>query len=239
LPKAGKYDYPFFDLDACIEKLDQYYKVVKTDETSRQLVAETLEMSMTGGGFVNLISSMEKYGLVETGRKNVTITQLGKSILFGESAEKEQMKKKAVSRIDLFRELYEQFGKDATPEQIRAFLRQKGNVDISKAQYIAGIVAIIYKKVSNYIVPAKKTDKLEPPSEIMESMGSRFGRRESITESVVGKEPLKIQKGGLYIEISDDPHKLENIEYAKDLLVFWEQKFKAKTEPKTTEPTKE
>jgi len=199
LPKAGKYDYPFFDLDACIEKLQEYYKVVQTDETSRELVAETLKMSMTGGGFVNLISSMEKYGLIETGKKNVTVTDLGKSILFGEASEKEQTKKKAVSRIDLFRELYEQFGKDVTQEQIRAFLRQKGNVDISKAEKMAENIDTIYKKVSNYVTLAKR---LVPTSEGIESKGSRFGRRETDTQNEEGKiELLKIQYGSLYIEV--------------------------------------
>lgn len=199
MPKAGKYDYPFFDLDACIEKLQEYYKVVQTDETSRELVAETLKMSMTGGGFVNLISSMEKYGLIETGKKNVTVTDLGKSILFGEASEKEQTKKKAVSRIDLFRELYEQFGKDVTQEQIRAFLRQKGNVDISKAEKMAENIDTIYKKVSNYVTLAKR---LVPTSEGIESKGSRFGRRETDTQNEEGKiELLKIQYGSLYIEV--------------------------------------
>jgi len=199
MPKAGKYDYPFFDLDACIEKLEQYYKIVQTDETSRELVAETLQMSMSGGGFVNLISSMEKYGLVETGKKNVTITSLGKSILFGEASEKEQTKKKAVSRIDLFRELYEQFGKDVTQEQIRAFLRQKGNVDISKAEKMAENIDTIYKKVSNYIILAKK---LAPTFEGIDSKGSRFGRREIDTQNEEEKiDLLKIQYGNLYIEV--------------------------------------
>lgn len=34
------------------------------------------------------------------------------------------------------------------------------------------------------------------------------------------KELLKIQKGGLYIEILQDEKAIENIEYAKDLLDF-------------------
>lgn len=198
MPKAGKYDYPFFDLDACIEKLEQYYKVVQTDETSRQLVAETLDMSVTGGGFVNLISSMEKYGLIETGKKNVTLTELGKSILFGEASEKERTKKKAVSRIDLFREILEQFGANATPEQIRAFLRQKGNVDISRVQKMAENVDTIYKKVANYIIPAQK---LGPTSQETDFGVSRFGRRDTDTQSEEKVDLLKIQYGSLYIEV--------------------------------------
>jgi hypothetical protein len=228
LPKAGKYDYPFFDIDGCIDKLHEYYEIVKTEETSRGLVAETLKMKMTGGGFANLISSMEKYGLVKTGGGNVTITSFGKSILYGEPTEIQQAKKKAVSGIDLFRELYEQYGKDIQQEQIRAFLRQKGNVDISKAEKLAQNIGTIYKKVSNYIISAQK---LAPASSI-KTYGLSSGRREIMMETEIGKEPLKIQKGGLYIEIPSDAQILENIEYAKDFLIFMEQKLKGKAETK-------
>lgn len=224
MPKAGRYDYPFFDLDACVDKLREYYEILKTDETNREVVADTLGMKMKGGGFAYLISSMEKYGLVDTGGGNVTITKLGKTILYGEPSEIEQAKKKAVSNVNLFRELHERYGKDVQLEQIRAFLRQKANVDIAKAQKTAPKVDKIYKKVSNYIIPAKK---LAPPSESVSKIPS-IGRREMITQTEIGKEPLKIQKGGLYIEISSDASTLENIEHAKDLLVFWENKLRNK-----------
>lgn len=220
MPKAGKYEYPFFDLDSCVEKLRAYHKVVQTEETTRILMAETLEMSMTGGGFVNLVSSMRIYGLIETGGKNVKITDLGKKILYGEATEKEQAGKKAVSSIDLFRELYEQFGKDIQQEQIRSFLRQKANVDISKAEKMAKSIDTIYKKVSNYIIPAQK---LAPKSHI-KTFGLKQGRGEMPTET----EPLKVQKSGLYIEISSDAKMLENIEDAKEFLAFWEQRLRAK-----------
>ena len=226
MPKAGKYDYPFFDIDHCIDRLRHHYEIAKTDETKRELVAENLGMSITGGGFAYLVSSMEKYGLIKTGGGNIIITKLGKLLLYGEASEVQQIKKKAVSSIDLFRELYEQYGKDVQPEQIRAFLRQKANVDISKAQKIAEKVDRIYKNVSNYIILAKK---LAPPSESVSRIPS-IGRREMTTQTEIGigKEPLKIQKGGLYIEISSDANTLENIEHAKDLLVFWENKLRNK-----------
>ena len=229
MPKAGRYDYPFFDIDSCIEKLREWHGLAKTDETKRELFAETLKMSMKGGGFAYLVSAMEKYGLVKTGGGNISITSIGKTILYGDPAEIEQLKKKAVSSIDLFRELYEQFGKDAQVEQIKAFLRQKANVDISKAQKKAENVDTIYKKVLNYITPAKK---VAPPSERGGLRGADFSRREKTTETEIGKEPLKIQKGGLYIEISADANQLSNIEYAKDFLIFMERKLKEKTESK-------
>lgn len=231
MPKAGKYDYPFFDIDHCIDRLRDHYEIVKTDKTKRKLVAENLGMSVTGGGFAYLISSMEKFGLIKTGGGNVVITKFGKLVLYGEPSEVEKAKKKAVSSIDLFRELYEQYGKDITQEQIRAYLRQKANVDISKAQKIAEKVDKIYKNASNYIILAKK---LAPPSESVSRIPS-IGRREMVMQTDIGKEPLKIQRGGLYIEISSDAKTLENIGYAKDLLEFWENKFRNKQKKEKTD----
>ena len=82
MPKAGKYDYPFFDIYHCIAKLRDYFTVVKTDETKREIVAETLGMSMTGGGFAYLMSAMEKYALIKTGGGNVVITKLAQTYPF-------------------------------------------------------------------------------------------------------------------------------------------------------------
>lgn len=235
MPKAGRYDYPFFDIDSCVEKLREWHALAKVDETKRELFAETLKMSMTGGGFAYLVSAMEKYGLIKTGGGNISITPLGKTILYGDPTEIEQVKKKAVSSIDLFRELYEQFGKDVQIEQIKAFLRQKANVDISKAQKKAENIDTIYKKVLNYITSAKK---VAPPSERGGFKGADFGRREKPTETELGNEPLKIQKGGLYIEISADGSELSNIMYAKDFLIFMEGKLKEEAKNTKTKETK-
>lgn len=43
-----------------------------------------------------------------------------------------------------------------------------------------------------------------------------------------GKEQLKIQQGGLYIEILQDDKALDNIEYAKDLLSCVEKRLRSK-----------
>ena len=221
MPKAGRYDYPFFDIDSAIGKLREFYEVVRSDQTIRSVVAEALGMAEKGGGFAYLISSMEKYGLIQTGGGNVTITDLGKTTMYGEPAEVEQAKSKAVTTVDLFRELCEQYGENPQLEQIRAFLRQKANVDVTKAQKIAPKVANIYKKVSNYIISAKK-----PVEPIVKVPG--VGRGKIITPpEVVKVEPLKIQYGDIYIQIP--PNDLKAIALAKDALEFMEQRIRKQT----------
>ena len=225
MPRAGKYDYPIFDLDSCIEKMIKFYQVLKSYEAERKVIAETLGMKALGGGFAYLISAMEKYGLIDTGQGKVVITDLGKTILHGESDEVAKAKSEAVQRLEIFNDMFEMYGVDVTEEQIRAFLRQKANAEIGEAQKTAPKIVAIYKRVSKYIKLAKTPARpsLAPPSE-----GGGVGRRETITPPEFAKsEPLKIQYGDVYIQVPPDDPKA--IALAIDALKFMQDRIKLKT----------
>ena len=215
MPKAGKYDYPYFDVDFTVSKLMEAHENIKSDQTTRTIFAETLGMAEKGGGFAYLVASMEKYGLIETGGGDIKITELGKLAMYGDPAEVEQAKIDAVTGVELFSEIAKNYGKIPQAEQIRAFLRQKANVDVAKAQKIAPKVANIYKKVSKYISLAEKpSDK--PPS------AGVIGRREKGMGPDTKATPLTIQYGNVYIQIP--PNDLKAIALAKDALEFMEQR---------------
>jgi hypothetical protein len=206
LPKAGKYEFPFFDLDATLEKLGKVHDTLRMDEMNRDVVANTLGMSMTGGGFAYLVSSMEKYGLVKTGGGKLIITEQGKLALYGNESEKEKMRSQAVLSVELFNELFSQYGRDVTIEQIKAFLRQKGNVPVEKAQKLAEKVDKIYKNVANYITTADKLERPEeatPPLEMKQETEppSLVGGRFETQTNVEKKDLLKIQLGSMYLEV--------------------------------------
>lgn len=225
MPKAGTYSYPVYDIDFTIEKLQQYYDAVRTYDTTRELAAEALGMAVKGGGFLYVVTSMEKYGLIQTGRGRIEITELGKTILFGEPNEVEQAKKKAVSNVDLFRELYEQYGKDVDLEKIRMFLRHRANVDIEKAQKIAPKVHKLYIDVSNYIIPAQR---LAQPS--IKHTAPSMRRRESIAKPETQESaPYKFEHGGLYIQIPSNSKALESIAFAKEALNLVEKRIRAQS----------
>lgn len=229
MPKAGKYDYPFFDLDLALEKLGRAHEVLREDEIDRSVVAETLGMSERGGGFAYLISSMEKYGLVKTGGGKITITDLGKVALYGEETEKKQAKNMAVLKIALFRELDKQYGKNVTEEQTRAFLRQKAFVDIVKAQKIAPKVTKIYKKLSKHLLPAKTPS--QPP--ISEVEGE--GRRE--TMKPLESKTLKIQYKNVLIQIPRDD--VEAIEFVEKALAYMKKEILEEKRQKATKTEKD
>jgi len=218
MPKAGSYDFPLYDLNLVLEKLKMTHDTIRTDEMERAVVAETLGMSSRGGGFANFVSSLEKYELIDTGRGKITITELGKEAIYGSELEQAQAKSKAVSNINLFREIYSQYGTNASEEQFRAFLRQKANVDITKVQKIAEAAYKIYKKVANYITPATSSEQvsIEPAD---------TGRSEPVVAPTeVKSQFLKIQFGDVYIQIPPDD--LKAISMAKDALEFMENRIK-------------
>lgn len=224
MPKAGKYDYPYFDLELPLEKLQRLYEILRQDEFERKVAADTLGMAGYGGGFSYLISAMEKYGLVKTGGGKIVITDLGKAALFGEEKERQQARQHAALKVALFSELHEQYGRDVTEEQIRAFLRQKAFVDITEAQKMASSIGKIYKKVSKYILSAETPLQPRP----LESGGE--SRRENMPQ--FEPQPLKIQYRNVLIQIPPDD--VEAIEFAEKALAFMKKEIEEKTQQKTT-----
>ena len=49
-----------------------------------------------------------------------------------QESEKEQLKNKAVRNVRLFADIYDRYGDNPTDEQLRLFLREKAEVEISK-----------------------------------------------------------------------------------------------------------
>lgn len=202
MAKAGKYEYPTISLDVVEKKLRKYHETIKADETKRKVMADTLGMSMSGGRFMAIISSMEKYGLIQTGGKKIRITDQGKLLLYGTPADIKQARQRAVSSVKLFAELCRRYGKTANLRQIRAFLLDEANVDISEAEKTAKRVDKIYKKVSNHITVAEKPiePSLKPPETV-----SGGGRREiSVQPKTEKSELLKIQLGDFYVQVQKE-----------------------------------
>ncbi|MCP8317759.1 MAG: hypothetical protein H3Z52_06855, partial [archaeon] len=101
MPKAGRYDYPANDLEYCIEKLRKIIEVCKADTIKREVAADALGMAIRGGATSSLFASMAIYGLVETHEGELRITELGKSIIFGEPDEVERAKGESVRKVAL------------------------------------------------------------------------------------------------------------------------------------------
>jgi len=186
MPKAGSYDFPFYDIDSVIERLQLAYDMIRKDEMDRKTVAEVLGMAHRGGAYANLISSMEKYGFIDTGRGLITVTELGKIALFGSDVEKLESRMKAIEKVDLFKELYQTYGKNINENQIRAFLRHT-DVDLARMQRLVEQISRVIEKNNQYLREMKDLKK-DLPAEFIVNNEQKDG-------------PIIIQFGEAYIKL--------------------------------------
>ena len=151
MPKAGRYDYPFRDLDDCIEFLRKAHEISKDHSFTRDTFASSIGQKATGGGFNFLVGSMAMYKLVDTGGGQIIYTELAKKILHGLEEDKEQAKAQAVRNIILFADIYDKFKTTPTQEQLYHFLKDKANVDISEVNRISKEISKLFNKVVRYL----------------------------------------------------------------------------------------
>lgn len=152
-------------------------------QMSRDGFAEAIGHSPKSGPFGVLVGSMSLYGLVDTGDKNLTFTDLTKAIMFGTSSEQDNSKARAVAHVKLFADIYARYGRDVTDEQLRLFLRETAGVDIAQAGEKANEIGKIFKKVSGYLTTA-------PAASAQQSLGGEAKKMDGETQTT--KEPEKV-----------------------------------------------
>jgi hypothetical protein len=151
MPKAGTYDYPVDDLDRCVDKLVKARKTSNMQVMKRETFASSIPLSQKTSAFGSLVGSMVYYGLVDTGGGQIRVTELGETIVYGEPAEVSKAKAQAVRSVLLFADIYDKFGNNPTDEQVKIFLREKANVELSKAGEVAGEVGKLLKSNLQYL----------------------------------------------------------------------------------------
>jgi hypothetical protein len=168
MPKAGRFDFPKNDLDDCIERVKKIHTTAKQDAVKREVASEILGMAPKSGWFNTLIGSMTHYGLIQVGDGDVKITELAKTVIYGDAQEVAKAKEEAVKNVDLFRELLTQYGAGITDDQIRIFLRQKAYVDVAEVQSLAEELGKLLKSMARYVATVdtsgQASNQANPPS---------------------------------------------------------------------------
>ncbi|MDA4128651.1 MAG: hypothetical protein OK422_04270 [Thaumarchaeota archaeon] len=159
MPKAGRYDYPYRDLDDCVEFLRKAFDTKKEYNMSRDSFATAIGQSSKGGGFNLLVGSLAMFGLVETGGGEIKYTELAKTILFGEPNQKPKAMEEAVRKVTVFAEVFDKYGANFTDEQLRLFLKDKAVVDIAEANSLAQLVGKSLKSHLKYLTPRDGGEK--------------------------------------------------------------------------------
>lgn len=208
---------------------------------SKQGFSEKSKIKIRGGWFGQVIRAMRDYGLIEEADDSLQATELLAKLLFPKTGtnELQEAKEKVFNSVTLWKKLFDDGIKktDTAKDEFWVYLSDldgiKG-VDREKVKNKAPLVQKSYISALNYVQdvraptpsPISKPKTVHPKIE-SKAIGSDRSERPVPSEGE-GKEQLKIQQGGLYIEILQDEKALENIEYAKDLLNVVEKRLKAK-----------
>jgi len=236
--KIGIYSIP--DLEP--EKAVDYAKIVydfPNHKMTKQAFSDKTGISMKGGWFGAVLLALRTYGLIDESDDTLTATELMAKLLYPKpgTTELQEAKAKVFNSISLWQKLFRDGIKktDTEKEDFWVYLSDLDGIkglDREKVKKKAPLVQKSYISALSYIEGVREpispaTPKFERKIE-PKAIGS--GRGEPITQAETeGKEQVKIQKGGLYIEILQDDKALENIEYAKDLLEFMGNKLRKKS----------
>lgn len=212
MAKLGNYNLPFKSLDNCISYLSIAHDKLKIFSIKREQFASANGIKPSGGGFGLIVGSLPMYGLAETGDGYIRYTDLAQKILFGQDLEKEQLKNKSVRNVRLFADIYDRYGDNPTDEQLRLFLREKAEVEISKEGKTAEEVGKLFKKNVVYL-----------KSDGGESTGMKFGTG---IAPPAGNVAFTVTASNLRIDV-DSPIKIELV---KTLLKHAEKQFNVKSE---------
>lgn len=236
--KIGIYSVPDVEPAKAIEFAKEIYEFPNHKMTKEGFANKT-GISKKGGWFGMIMLALRTYGLIDEKDDTLTATELMAKLLYPKpgTIELQEAKSKVFNSIPLWKKLYSDSIKktDTEKEDFWVYLSELDGIkglDREKVKKKASLVQKGYISALSYIEGAKepispagpKIEKVKPQSK---AIGLDRSERTTTTEPE-GKEQLKIQKGGLYIEILQDDKALENIEYAKDLLEFMGNKLRKK-----------
>lgn len=155
MPKAGRFDYPELDVEDAVKRLSKLWENTKKNASPRNIAVQAMGLK-EGGRAQQILASLDKYGIAQTGGNEVRITELGERILFaGSEEEKEEHLRKAVSNVELYSELARNYGRTPTEQQIRLFLQQTASVDLPKITKTTADVSQKLKDNLTYLASAK------------------------------------------------------------------------------------
>jgi hypothetical protein len=239
--KIGIYSIPDVDPQKAVDFAKTIYDFPNHKITKDGFSSKT-GISMTGGWFGMIILGMRTYGLVEENDDVLTTTDLMPKLLYPKpgTTELQDARNKVFNSVPLWKKLFsDQLKKtDIAKDDFWVYLSELDGIkglDREKVKKKAPLVQKGYMQALSYLAgvtepispttPKPEKTKFEKTKPESRAIGNGRSERHTPTETE-GKELIKLQKGGLYIEILQDEKALENIEYAKDLLEFMGNKIR-------------
>lgn len=152
MPTIGIYIMPDFDLPAIENRFYRAKPLIPSGEKKfkRQTFSEYLGFQKVVSSS-HYISSLKLYGFIETGNEEITITERGELILYGNDEEKRRAKEQAINNLRLISDLQARYGVEPSDAQIRAFLKDVANVPLANLQNAVEQVAKFLNNHKEYI----------------------------------------------------------------------------------------
>jgi hypothetical protein len=138
--KIGRFRYPDYGLDEILSSLEKIKRFVgRKDiggEISRETVAKAWGVTTKSGAFLTKIASLSHWGLATSTRQGtIRLTDWAKNILFPVDEDERKMAiSNVINNVEIWKEIYEQYGEIVTTEQLKRFLIEKGNAERPKAE---------------------------------------------------------------------------------------------------------
>ena len=141
---------PEVDVGTCIDKLKEAkVKLGKQNSVSRETFIDSMGFKVSnkiGGRVSNILSSMGSYGLIDSGSKEIRITNLALDLIYNvDSIELKKLRSKTVLNVEIFNSLYLTYGTRPTEESIRVFLREKAG--INNPEELANTIKVLSKMI--------------------------------------------------------------------------------------------
>lgn len=141
---------PEVDVATCIDKLKEAkVKLGKQNSVGREAFIDSMGFKVSnkiGGRVSNVLSSMGSYGLIDSGGKEIRITNLALDLIYNEDpVELKKLRSKTVLNVEIFNRLYLTYGTRPTEDSIRVFLREKAG--INNPEELANTIKVLSKMV--------------------------------------------------------------------------------------------
>jgi hypothetical protein len=249
--KIGIYSIPDLDPQRAVGFAKVIYEFPNHKMTEEAFSSKT-DVSIKGGWFGMILLGLRSYGLITAEKGMLSTTELMAKLLYPKTGttELQDAKDKVFESVPLWKKLYSEGLKKTDVEKddfwvylsdldgIRGVDREKVKNKASLVQK-GYILALAYKEnTSESITPFTpkperlKTDKSKTEGRKVVDAGRSEHSMDDHTETVrEGREQMKFQIGGVYIEIIKDDKALENIENARDLLEFMGNKLRKQNVP--------
>jgi len=154
--KIGDWVIPQNRLATSLHDIKKIYEQFKSDETSNDLIAHTLNQAPRGGAFLQKMADLRAYGLIEGRGGKIRVTELGKQATYGHSQERATALEKIIKNIPLWGILFDKYGTSIKEENFWIDLVQITGAERLDAQKQANFIRNAYIMDVKNILPVEK-----------------------------------------------------------------------------------